>query len=80
FYNTCAFLMQHKDGARFICLWNYHGNVAPYPKREGGIFVNNERYLQEELNPVLEGTVKQYRALYSQTVHNPLSNLLQTSF
>lgn len=60
--NTSVYKLYHQDdGTPFYCVWTYHGNGGPYPQKKGGIFVNNEKYIKTELNPVLDATIDALR-------------------
>ena len=59
--NTAAYKLYFDDGKSFYCIWTYHGNGGPYTQKEGGVFVNNSKYITEELNPVLDEVIKRYR-------------------
>lgn len=51
-----------QDGRPFYCVWTYHGNGGPYYRKEGGVFANNLKYIQNELNPVLNVTIQHLKA------------------
>lgn len=56
-YTSC-YQMYYENQKPFFVLWTYHGNGFPFAKRRGGIFVNNEEYIQNHLNPVLDSLIK----------------------
>lgn len=60
--NTSVYKLIYPDNhIPFYCVWTYHGNGAPYYRREGGVFVNNPKYIENELNPVLDATIKELK-------------------
>lgn len=59
--NTSVYKMKYSDGKTFYCLWTYHGNGRPCKNGEGGVFVNNKKYITKELNPVLDKTIELLR-------------------
>lgn len=69
--NTSVYRMYNKDTKKaFLCLWTYHGNGAPYCRKENSEnnarFANNLKYIKEDLNPVLDKTVEELKKIISE--------------
>ena len=60
-YNTISYKFLRKDGTPLYCIWTYHGNGGPYYRKQGGVFVNNKKYIEKELNKVLDATICDYQ-------------------
>lgn len=60
--NTSLYKLMYDDLTPFYCLWTYHGNGAPYGNKESR-FVNNQKYITEELNPVLDSTITELKSI-----------------
>lgn len=63
--NTSLYRFYYEDGTPFLCLWTYHGNGFPYNQKDHSenraCFVNNEKYLKEELNPVMDVAIEELK-------------------
>ena len=66
--NTSLYLLKNKNDKPFLCLWTYHGRGFPYGGKndssdDKSFFVNNSKYIQDELNPVLNTTIDELKRL-----------------
>lgn len=58
--NTSVYRMFTNTNKPFLWVWTYHGNGGPYARKgNGGVFVNNQKYISEELNPVLNRVIEE---------------------